>query len=181
MAVGRAAFTAGLTAFYIWRLVFTAFLSTDRVDPDRRSRLHESPWSMRGVLVVLAILSLIGGFLGVPAFLAHYLSGAAELLPHYLQPVFDEHEIPGGGMGALGHEAESTEWLLMLFSVLLALAGVAVAALLYARGGDLPRRIALGLGGAYRLARDLSIVNVCCDDPYSTSASEKIRQSLLDM
>jgi len=93
-------------------------------------------------------------------FLGHYLPGGAELLPHYLQPVFDEHKIPGGGMGALGHHGEpasltpSTEWLLMLFSVLLALAGIAVAALLYARGGDLPQRMARGLGGAYRLARD---------------------------
>jgi NADH-quinone oxidoreductase subunit L len=151
---GVAAFTAGLTAFYIWRLVFTTFLSTDRVEPDRRAHLHESPWSMRSVLVVLAILSLAGGVVGVPAFLARFLPGAAEILPHYLQPVFDQYKIPGGGMGSLGHEAASTEWLLMLFSVLLALAGVAVAALLYARGGDLPGRIARSLGGAYRLARD---------------------------
>jgi NADH-quinone oxidoreductase subunit L len=86
----------------------------------------------------------------VPAFLAHSLPGAAEILPRYLQPVFDEYEIAGQHAALTA----STEWLLMLSSVLLALSGVAVAALLYARGGDLPRRIARGLGGAHRLARD---------------------------
>jgi NADH-quinone oxidoreductase subunit L len=159
---GVAAFTAGLTAFYIWRLVFMTFLSTDRVEEERRRHLHESPWSMRGPLVLLAILSVIGGIVGVPAFLAHYLPGEGETLPHYMQPVFDEHHIPGGGMGSLGLHGDhvgtappaATEWFLMLGSILLALAGIGVAAVLYARGGDLPQRIARNLGGAYRLARD---------------------------
>jgi len=170
------AFTAGLTAFYIWRLVFLTFLGSDRVEKERRGHLHESPWSMVAPLVMLAFLATVGGFLGVPAFLAESVPGlhaAAEWLPGYLEPVFREAHVAGAGMGALGfhdpaHGAQvaagsaaghggvtaAGEWGLMALSVLLALAGIAWAWLLHGRAGELAARLAAALGGGYRLARD---------------------------
>jgi NADH-quinone oxidoreductase subunit L len=171
---GLGVFTAGLTAFYIWRLVFLTFLSTDRVEKEVRGHLHESPWSMLAPLVILAVLAAVGGFVGVPAFLADSvpgLHGVAEALPHYLEPVFREARVAGTGMGALGlhgaaptHGADAavghgavtaaTEWGLMGLSVLVALAGIFLAAFFYARGGDLPARLAAAMGSGYRLVRD---------------------------
>ena len=102
------AFTAGLTAFYVWRLVFLTFFNTDRVDEDTRRHLHESPWTMRTPLLVLALLSVIGGFAGVPRFLADTVGGGGEAIGHWLAPVFEEAGV-GGGMGALdGAGARST-------------------------------------------------------------------------
>ena len=163
---GAGAFTAGLTAFYIWRLVFLTFLSTDRVEKERRGHLHESPWSMLAPLVILAFLATVGGFLGVPAFLAESVPGlhaAAEWLPGYLEPVFRDARVAGTGMGALGFHGQAAvhggvtaagEWGLMALSVLLAVAGIAWAWLLHGRGGELAARMAAGLGSGYRLVRD---------------------------
>jgi NADH-quinone oxidoreductase subunit L len=61
--------TAGLTAFYMFRLIFLAFFGTARYSEEVRHHLHESPSSMTGPLVVLGVLSIIGGFIGLPAWI----------------------------------------------------------------------------------------------------------------
>ncbi len=61
--------TAGLTAFYMFRLVFLTFFGEGRQPEEVRHHLHESPGSMTGPLVVLGILSIVGGFAGLPAWL----------------------------------------------------------------------------------------------------------------
>ncbi|HEX7488675.1 MAG TPA: NADH-quinone oxidoreductase subunit L, partial [Anaeromyxobacteraceae bacterium] len=66
-AVG--AFTALLTAFYMFRLLWLTFLGRSRMAPDVEHHVHESPPSMTVVLVALAALSAIGGFLSIPHFL----------------------------------------------------------------------------------------------------------------
>ena len=66
---GVMAFTALLTAFYMFRLLWLVFFGASRVDQRVEHHIHESPVSMTGVLVVLAVLSAVGGFL----HLAHYL------------------------------------------------------------------------------------------------------------
>ncbi|MFQ5670553.1 MAG: NADH-quinone oxidoreductase subunit L [Acidobacteriota bacterium] len=197
---GVGVFTAGVTAFYIGRLVFLTFLSTDRVPAEARAHLHESPWSMRGPLVVLGILSVIGGWIGVPALLAGPFSGAGEILPRYLEPVFREARVQGGGMGALGHSAAraageaalahpspAVEWGLMAVSVLLALSGLAVAYAFYRAGSDLPGRVAVRLGGFYRLARDRFRVDELYDRlllrPYRflCAASDAVDRMVVDL
>ncbi len=62
--------TALLTAFYMFRLLWLTFLGRSRMDHEVEHHVHESPWSMVGVLVVLAVLSAIGGFFDVPHFLS---------------------------------------------------------------------------------------------------------------
>jgi NADH-quinone oxidoreductase subunit L len=61
--------TAGLTAFYMFRLVFLAFFGTPRHSEEVRHHLHESPPSMTGPLVILGVLSIVGGFVGLPAWI----------------------------------------------------------------------------------------------------------------
>ena len=64
-----AALTAFLTAFYMARLLWLTFLAPSRVDAETARHVHESPRSMTGVLIALAALSAVGGFVGVPHLL----------------------------------------------------------------------------------------------------------------
>ncbi len=79
---------AAMTAFYIFRAYFLAFEGESRVDADRAAHLHESPPSMTIPLVVLAGLSIVGGWVGLPHGvlwgnqLDHYLAPALAVLPH---------------------------------------------------------------------------------------------------
>src|SRR5688572_4679103 len=64
-----ATFTALLTAFYMFRLLWLTFLGAPRMDEKTAHHVHESPWTMTGVLAVLAAGSAVGGFVAIP----HYL------------------------------------------------------------------------------------------------------------
>ena len=64
-----ASFTALMTAFYMFRLLWLTFLTPSRMDEKTAHHVHESPFSMTGVLIVLAVLSAIGGFFHVYHFL----------------------------------------------------------------------------------------------------------------
>src|SRR5207244_9502729 len=59
--------TCALPIFYMFRLIFLTFHGKPRYD-EHKVHVHESPWSMRGPLVVLAILSVAGGWFALPAF-----------------------------------------------------------------------------------------------------------------
>ena len=110
-----AAFTAGLTALYIWRLVFLTFFGKSRVDHEAEHHVHESPPVMTIPLVILAVLSLAGGWIGWPAAL-----GGSNRLEHWLEPVF----APGARIMeehfTHAEHAHRTEYLLMALSVALA-------------------------------------------------------------
>ena len=123
-----AAGTALMTSFYMFRLLWLAFLGRSRMTPEAEHHVHESPFSMTGVLVVLAVLSAIGGFLP---------------LPHFLEPLLPLPEVAPA--------AEPLETPLVMLSVALALAGLAVAAYLY--GGDSKRaaRLARRFAGLHRV------------------------------
>jgi NADH-quinone oxidoreductase subunit L len=111
--------TAGMTAFYVFRAMFLTFFGTYR----GHEHPHESPPVMTVPLVILALLSLGGGFIYVPAFLANMFPQAAE---HH-------------------------DFALVAFSVAAGLAGIALAWLLYIAKPGLADRIARSLGGLYRL------------------------------
>src|SRR5512138_3209973 len=114
-----AAATALMTAFYMFRLLWLAFLTPSRMEAKVAAHVHESPWSMTGVLVLLAALSALGGFIAVPHFL--------------------ETQLPLPEIDASRHATES---LLLWVSVALAAAGLGLAALLYAGRGERADRIA---------------------------------------
>ncbi len=125
---GTAAFTAFLTAFYMFRLLWLAFLGSPRMDAKTAHHAHESPPSMTGVLAVLAALSAIGGFLA---------------LPHFLEPMLPLPEVPV--------ELHSFETLLVVLAVVAALAGLAAAAFLYSDNGARAARLRPRFAGLHRV------------------------------
>ncbi len=104
--------TALLTAFYMFRLIFLTFFGKPRYD-EKKVHVHESPWSMLGPLVVLAVLSVIGGWFALPAFFQ-----GPDYFANFLAPVFSGRESVEAAGEAAAHQLE------------LILAGVAVAAAL---------------------------------------------------
>ncbi len=80
-----AAATALLTAIYMFRLLWLTFFGKSRMDAATEHHVHESPWSMTGILIVLAALSTVGGFIPVP---------------HYLEPMLPLPSITPGTCSA---------------------------------------------------------------------------------
>lgn len=76
--------TALLTAFYMFRLYATTFRGSFRGTHDQEHHLHESPAAITIPLIVLAILSIVGGYIGIPEFMLH----GAHALSDFLAPVF---------------------------------------------------------------------------------------------
>jgi NADH-quinone oxidoreductase subunit L len=98
--------TAGLTAFYMFRLVSQTFEGTFRGTAEQAHHLHESPATMTMPLIVLAGLAAVGGFAGVPAVM-----GGSDRTGAFLEPIL----LPIAHASAhAGHELpHATEWLLM--------------------------------------------------------------------
>jgi NADH-quinone oxidoreductase subunit L len=136
---------AFLTAFYMFRLYFMTFHGTSRVPEDARHHLHESPDSMVVPLILLAVLSVVGGWIQMPL-----LSGG-QRLDAFLEPVFaDAAALAGRGMEHAGH-APGVEVTLMLISLVVALAGVLVAHRFYVLDPGAPARLVERAKGLYRL------------------------------
>src|SRR5690606_19525023 len=82
-----ALFTAMLTAFYMFRLYFVTFTGKFRGTQEQEHHLHESPFAMTIPLVILAILSIIGGFVGLP----EVFSATVDRIGGFLAPVVTRH------------------------------------------------------------------------------------------
>jgi NADH-quinone oxidoreductase subunit L len=147
--VGTAA--AGITAFYMFRLLFLTFFGASRMDPEVEKHVHESPWTMTVPLTILAVLAVVGGWVGIPAVL-----GGGNAFEHWLAPVF--HPVaPAAAHGAGAHGAEAAvhpskalEIGLMALSVGIAVLGIAVAYYLYRARTEKPEEIALKWPVLYR-------------------------------
>lgn len=112
---------AMLTAFYMFRLFFTTFHGSFRGTHDQEHHLHESPAAMTIPLVILAILSIVGGWVGIPEIIME----GGERLSHFLAPVIPLSE---------GHTvSHSTEWMLMGTSTALVLLMIGLAWNRYAK------------------------------------------------
>jgi NADH-quinone oxidoreductase subunit L len=116
-AIGFA--TAILTAIYMFRLLFLTFFGAPRYD-EEHVHVHESPRSMLGPLVVLALLSVVGGWVGVPESL-----GGSDRIEHFLSPAFATAE--NVAPEVTGQPAHSLEMLLMGAAIFGAGMGVLVA------------------------------------------------------
>jgi NADH-quinone oxidoreductase subunit L len=79
-------FAAFLTAIYMTRLMLYTFHGPNRTGDDERRLLREAPWVMTAPLVVLGVLSAVGGFLNVPPFFPIF-GAPSSLLTHWLDPV----------------------------------------------------------------------------------------------
>jgi NADH-quinone oxidoreductase subunit L len=144
--------TAGLTAFYMFRLISLTFVGKFRGTHDQEHHLHESPPSMTTPLLVLAALSVVGGFVGVPKVIAEIFGSAAEgnALERFLSPILPPLE------GAAEHALSAgTEWLLIAISVVAAVTGLLLGWNWYAKqGGRIPARIAATFPALYELVED---------------------------
>jgi NADH-quinone oxidoreductase subunit L len=110
-----ALFTAMLTAFYMFRLLFITFSGKFRGTEDQKHHLHESPGTMTIPLIFLAVLSVVGGFAGVPEI---FMKGG-DKLTEFLSPVIPQHT-----EHTVSH---STEYLLMALSTGLMIAMIIAA------------------------------------------------------
>jgi NADH-quinone oxidoreductase subunit L len=144
--------TAFITSFYMFRLLFMTFFGDYRGahvdehghgthghdghghDGHGHGEPHESPMVMLVPLMILAVLSLVGGLVGI-----------GDRFDHFLAPVF------GSGIAETAGETASsaTEYILMGISVLAAFLGLGLAWLLYLSRPELPQKIAASLGSFY--------------------------------
>lgn len=119
-----AVFGAFLTAFYMFRMLFLTFFGKYRGTHHAEEKIHESPKSMTIPLIVLAVLSAIGGMIGIPETL-----GGNHWLSHWLAPV-------------IKHTAEApdhaTEYALMAVSVVGVLVSIAFAYVKYIKQNHVP-------------------------------------------
>src|SRR5215471_6322601 len=116
---------AGMTAFYMFRLLFMTFYGQSRVDHHTEHHIHESPKSMTVPLVVLAIGSIVAGYIGFPAWL-----GGNNAFEHFLDPVFEPLPIPHGPEAEYSHLAEGG---MAVASVAIALLGFTLAYFKYCK------------------------------------------------
>lgn len=94
-----------MTAFYMFRLYTLTFLGQFRGTQEQEHHLHESPWQMTFPLIVLAVLSVAGGWIGIPEVFAEN----AHSLEHFLAPVFAE----SAKLAGQHHLAASQEYMMM--------------------------------------------------------------------
>jgi NADH-quinone oxidoreductase subunit L len=175
--------TAGLTSFYMFRLWYLTFFGESRADaadedlaavharsdtklaveadPQAAHPVHESPWVMLAPLVILAVLSVIGGFLGWPEAL-----GGSNWIARFLEPAVKaaqmtyEQTAVALATGAVSTPAPAPagsshlELLLALTSTLLAFLGWLTAHILYYAKPELPARLATQLRPLYALLKN---------------------------
>jgi NADH-quinone oxidoreductase subunit L len=118
-----------LTAFYMFRLLFLTFFAAPRADANRMHHIHESPAAMSIPLIALAVLSTVGGFIGIPE-----VFHAPHLLNSFLAPVF------AGSAAILPHEplTHMVEYSLMGIILTLTAATIGFAYMRYVRNNRVP-------------------------------------------
>jgi NADH-quinone oxidoreductase subunit L len=132
--------TALLTSFYMFRLIFLTFFGKPRYD-EHHVHVHESPWSMLGPLVILAVLSVIGAWLAAPA-----LWGGTDYFASFLAPIFGTPQ----SVEALSETgAHQLEIILAIVAVASALIGLGVAYWLYIRQPEKPEQLAKSMKPVY--------------------------------
>jgi NADH-quinone oxidoreductase subunit L len=150
--------TAGMTAFYMFRLLFLTFFGKSRVDHEVGHHIHESPQSMLIPLIILAVFSVVGGWVGIGGRFEHFLEPSVSLQRHVVRPhigPLGERETPPERIAQEAEEttpaAPSEDLILMVLSVAIALGGIGLAWHLYLKRTELPDQIATKFHGLYEL------------------------------
>ena len=188
-AVG--ALTSLMTAFYMFRLVFLAFHGERRPvravaqdfspapasglhdqQPDAESphahhtgHLHDAPRSMAFALIVLAIGSVLAGYLNVPPAI-----GGSAFLEHFLEPSLHV-PVMEGGHAAAEHDDHGVETVLMITSSIIALIGIGLAAFLYLKRPQMPEAFVARFPGVYQFLLNKGFV----DEVYDAAAVQPIK------
>ncbi len=119
---------AAMTTFYMFRLYFLTFKGNFRGTHDQEHHLHESPSSMTIPLIVLAVLSVVGGFVGIPEVL-----GGTHFLEEFLKPVFED-----SSLRMVHHLPEDTEFMLMGVAITVMAVAIYFAHDIYVKKNTLP-------------------------------------------
>jgi NADH-quinone oxidoreductase subunit L len=128
--------TAGLTSFYMFRLMFMTFFGESRVDADKEHHIHESPPAMAIPLIVLAILATVGGWVGLPD---GWLWGNAFV--RFLEPA----------VGTFKPAFEASAGWLSIIAFLASAVGIALAYVFYIRLPGIPMLLAWRLKDPFNL------------------------------
>jgi len=119
---------AGMTAFYMFRLCFVTFFGQPR-DQEKFDHAHESPKVMTIPLMILAFLSIVAGWVGIPWLKHGYCSFVFHHEPHHVEPNF----------------------LLMIISTLVALSGIYLAYAMYYKGSISPEKLKAKFAFPYKV------------------------------
>ncbi|PIP08196.1 MAG: NADH-quinone oxidoreductase subunit L [Syntrophobacteraceae bacterium CG23_combo_of_CG06-09_8_20_14_all_50_8] len=164
-----AAVTAGMTAFYMFRLFFGTFHGECRASEEVKHHIHESPRVMTIPLMILAFLSLVGGYVGIP-----HILGGGNCIEQFLAPVFgptthlastgsfDIISAAWASAGAAGHDG-SLELALMVLSVIIALIGISIAYVFYVKNPALPQRFTAKCARLYHVVHNKYFVDELYD------------------
>ena len=139
------AIAAGLTSFYMFRLIFLTFFGAERYD-EHHVHVHESPKNMTVPLIVLAVLSVCGGWMAAPQ-----LVGGVNHFQHFLAPVLATGAEPAAA--AAENSPSAGEVLQALFGapVIAGLLGFFLAWWLYIKSPEAPKKLAASLSALYKL------------------------------
>jgi NADH-quinone oxidoreductase subunit L len=146
---------AVITAFYMMRLYYLVFRGKFRGTKDQWSHAHESTRWMTVPLMILAVLAIVGGWIGIPQVLA--FGADINVFHHWLEPAIT---MTGGGHGAAEHGAEvahhsvGVEWTLIAVAIGAAIFGLWLALSIYRQEGR-AEAIAKRSGPIYTLLRNL--------------------------
>jgi NADH-quinone oxidoreductase subunit L len=132
---------AGMTAFYMFRLLFLTFWGDERMDDHTKHHIHESPKNVVYPLAVLAVLSVVGGWVGFPGW-----SGISNRFEHFLEPIL---RVPESSDHIV--HAASQEFLFTCLSVVISLLGIYLAYRFYVVSPGTADRITAKIQGIYRL------------------------------
>ncbi len=137
---------AFMTAFYMFRCLYMTFYGEQKTNPKAKDHVHESPWVITLPLVVLAGLATVGGLIGIPH--AIDIAHVGNKLNAFLAPVF-HHSQELYKIEA--HGSASTEIILMVFSVAIALAGIGLATVMYMKDPSLPGKFTAKFSTLHRV------------------------------
>jgi NADH-quinone oxidoreductase subunit L len=161
-----AAIAAVMTSFYTFRLVFLVFHGKPKANQDMRHQPHEAPSTMRVPLLILAGLSALAGFFGIP------LIEGANLIGAYLEPVLTRYPLPPEAFRHALHRP-GLELVMLLISLALAIAGILLAMYMYLIDTTLPERLSTRCQRAYRVLLEKYYV----DELYDRLVVEPIKRA----
>jgi len=130
---------AVMTAFYMFRLIFLTFHGQERLAPDVKAHIHESPPVMTIPLALLAFFSVVAGYVGLPVVFGENLN----FFGNFLGPV-----LRGGHEAHISHDLE---WILIGISIGVAFLGIIIAWIFYIKSPRIPERLRNRFPRIYKL------------------------------
>jgi NADH-quinone oxidoreductase subunit L len=154
--------SAFLTAIYMTRMMLYTFHGPNRTGAEEARHLHEAPWIMTAPLFVLAVLSVIGGWLNLPEVITDLVPlGPRDLIGHWLEPVVGAStaRMSAGEI----HASARVEELLIVAAVFVAVAGIVFAWARLKPAGLVPKRDSVPEEGFERVVAEKYFVDEALD------------------